>query len=113
MDVKKLNHDCDVKIEISEFWNGLRPGEKMTKEFVPIYDVSWLPRDHDLLLGGGAMVELYLPTKKLIQLSVYDPKYILRKPIVFTNLPALFPGKAQIITNKYIEPIVSRPPGSG
>jgi len=39
---------------------------------------------------------LFLPTKKLIQMSVHDPKYILRQPLVFTNLSSLFPGTGRI-----------------
>jgi hypothetical protein len=38
-----------------------------------------------------AYVTLFAPTKTLLQLKVYDPKYILRKPLAFTNLAALFP----------------------
>ncbi len=37
-------------------------------------------------------VQLYLPDKLLIQLSIDDPKYDLRPPLVFTNPTALFPG---------------------
>jgi hypothetical protein len=112
VDINRLNQNCELKVEISEFWNGLASGEKFTaKEFVPIYDVTWVPRHNDLLLGGGTAVQLYLPTKKIIQISINDPQYILRQPIVFTNLAALFPGKAQILTNEVIKPKIGHNPG--
>jgi hypothetical protein len=39
-----------------------------------------------------------LPTKTLLSVSVEDPKYIMRSPLVFTNVAALFPGEAGITT---------------
>jgi len=71
------------------------------EKFTPLYVVWWATRDRTRKPGtGGAWVELFLPDKKLLQLTVKEPKYILRPPLVFTNLSALFPGKAEIITNK-------------
>jgi hypothetical protein len=35
---------------------------------------------------------------------VSKPKYILREPLVFTNLAALFPGQATIKTNWPVKP---------
>jgi hypothetical protein len=76
-------------------------GELPKRKFTPIYIVSWLPKDKPPFSAGGvASVELFSPTKTLLSLSVDDPKYILRPPIVFTNLAALFPGKGEIKTNK-------------
>jgi hypothetical protein len=39
-------------------------------------------------------------------LSVDDPEHIRRPPLVFTNLAALFPGKAKITTNYPSEPVI-------
>jgi len=105
IDVKGLNHDSKPRVELSPFWNGLsKLGQKPKKSFVPIYFVWWKPKSED-----GAYVELFLPKKMLIQLSVEDPKYILRKELVFTNLAALFPGTARITTNGPVKPQIIRP----
>jgi len=58
----------------------------------------YLPRCVNLNVNcySVADVELFLPTKKLLQLDVDDPKYILRKPLVFTNLASLFPGTGRV-----------------
>jgi len=98
MDVNGLNRDCKAHVALSPFWNGLASlGQKPTKRFVPIYYVWWTtPKNDAEGYGGVARVELFSPTKKLLELSVDDPKYILRKPLVFTNLESLFPGTAPI-----------------
>ena len=98
MDLKGLNHDCTPHVALSPDPNGVAHfGEIPTKQFVPIYNVWWTSKANDLEgFGDVAFVELYLPSKRLLQLAVSDPKYILRKPLVFTNLASLFPGKAPI-----------------
>ena len=110
MDVKKLNRDCELHIELT---TDMLPGfdeseEKRTrKKITPLYFVSWHPKKKlENSAGSVAYVELFLPTKKLLQLSVNDSKYILRPPIVFTNLEALFPGKGTITTNYPRAPII-------
>lgn len=107
MDVKTLNRECMVKVAVDEFWNGLKPGEKPRKRmFVPIYNVSWLsPKNQAEHFGDVVHVQLYAPTKTPLQITVYDPKYILRKPLVFTNLASLFPGNFPVLTNHFPEPI--------
>ncbi len=99
MDVKRLNQDCSAHIAVSPFWNGLAHlGEKPKKQFVPIYFVWWTSAENDLEQHGSvAYVEFYSPTETLLQLSVSNPKYILRKPLVFTNLDSLLPGTAPVI----------------
>lgn len=101
VDVQRLNKDCHLKVEIAPFWNEIRPGAELTKpKFVPIYDVAWLSPENEVEhRGDTAFVELFLPTKTILQLSVENSKYILSQPLVFTNLSTLFPGKALIITN--------------
>jgi hypothetical protein len=101
MDVQTLNQDFDVRVALDPYWNDVKMGELPKRKFTPIYIVSWLTKGKPhYSAGSGASVELFLPTKTLLSLSVEDPKYILRPPIVFTNLAALFPGKATITTNK-------------
>jgi hypothetical protein len=107
MDVNGLNRDCEARVAVSPYWNGLdKLGEKPREQtFAPIYYVWWRSaKNRADEQDGPASVELLLPTKTLIQLSVDDPKYILRKPVVFTNLAALFPGKATIKTNWPVKP---------
>lgn len=113
MNVNTLNKECRVKVDIDHFWNGLRPGEKIKKKtFVPIYNVSWLsPKNQSDGYGDVAYVTLFAPTKKLLELTVYDSKYILRPPVVFTNLTALFPGKGTVTTNWPVKPQPGPLPG--
>jgi len=96
MDVKGLNRDCQVHVELSPYWNGIRQGEKLqTKTFVPIYVVYWtgpadeMEEEMGMKADPKADIELLAPTRMLLQFSVYDPKYILRQPLVFTNLAVL------------------------
>jgi hypothetical protein len=101
IDVGMLGRDCDVKGEVSGFWNGLRKGERPTgKTFVPIYDVFWMGKGSATRFGDVAMVELFLPTKTLLQLTIRGERYILRRPLAFADLSSLFPGNAKIITNQ-------------
>jgi hypothetical protein len=92
MDVAALNRDSRVVIEPSHYWNGINAGEGFRKtSFVPIYDVYWIPHQpNPHQIGDVAMVELLAPTETLFQLNVRNPKYILRQPLVFTNLALLF-----------------------
>jgi hypothetical protein len=113
MDVKGLNRDCKVHVALSPFWNGLvHLGEKPQKQFVPIYFVWWTSPTNDLEGHGNvAYVELFAPTKTLLQLCVSDPKYILRKPLEFTNLDSLLPGTAPVIKLPPPQPGMQPPPG--
>jgi hypothetical protein len=43
----------------------------------------------NLITNDVASMMLFTPTKTLLQLCVRDPKYILRKSLVFTNLDSL------------------------
>jgi len=112
MDVSGLNRDYDVRVAIDGYWNGVPMGDLPEKKFTPIYVVSWLTKGQPhYSAGGGASVELFLPTKTLLRLSVDDSKYILRPPIVFTNLSELFPGKGTITTNWPIDTTTPPRPG--
>ena len=90
VDVKRLDRDCKITIKPSDFWNGLEPGGQLRQRtFVPIYDVFWKSPTRVENSDVAASVEVFTPTRTLLQLSVYQPGYILRDPIVFTNLAAL------------------------
>jgi hypothetical protein len=90
VDVRALEKDCQTRIKVNDFWNGVEPGKQIkSKTFVPLYDISWAAPNKARNFGVAASVELFTPTKTLLQLQVYYPEYILRKPIVFTNLAEL------------------------
>jgi hypothetical protein len=97
-DVNGSNRDCKADVALSPYWNGLATlGQKPRKRYLPILFVWWATRQNDAEgYGDVACVELFYPTKKLLQLSVDDPKYIFRKPLAFMNLEELFPGTAPI-----------------
>jgi hypothetical protein len=81
MDVESLNRDYPVVVQLNRDYVHAPNGK-----FVPVYDIFW-PRKG--LNGSVASVRLFVPTKTLMQLRVEEPKYILRQPLVFTNLEEL------------------------
>ena len=82
VDVGALNSNCVVHVDpfIPEGKNG--------KHFVPLYWVYWVPKDSD---GASpvALAQVFEPTKSIRQLRVNRPEYILREPLVITNLDFL------------------------
>jgi hypothetical protein len=95
MDVKALNRDCLVCIELSDVLRGWQARDAET--FVPIYCVSWHSCTNRVdpiqyFSCFKAEVELCVPTHTLLQLRVYDGTYILRRPLTFTNLAELVGG---------------------
>jgi len=70
IDVSALTRDCRVSIRS---W---MPRGPTSKEFVPLYWVSW-GRDHEPV----ALVEFLLPEKKILQLRVEKSEYIHREQI--------------------------------
>jgi len=78
MDVTALNRDCSVNVL------AFTPQGDKGRSFVPVYWVYWTKGPAER--GSVASVELFAPTKTLLQLRVEDPKYILRAPLVLTNL---------------------------
>jgi hypothetical protein len=87
MDVRGLNQDCQLRVQVDPFWNAVKRNKRF---FVPIYEVFWVSATNRADgYGDAASVKLFAPTKTLMSLTVEDPKYILRKPLQFTNLNEL------------------------
>ncbi len=86
MDVVALNRDCSVFVQPDRDYVHPPQGK-----FVPVYYVSWRKRNPRAgrVADVPAGVRVFTPDKILLQLRVEDPKYILRAPVVFTNLPFL------------------------
>jgi len=93
MDVKALNRDLPLVVKMDNEVVWAPPGK-----FVPVYYVAWQKRlceyphmesESTNVWVAVASVRLFLPTKTLLELRVEDSKYILRPPIVFTNLAEL------------------------
>lgn len=109
MDVAGLNRDCRLHVEPHRFANQDLKG---TGKFVPIYEVYWLSaQNRSDGYGDVASVTLLAPTKTLMSLRVEDPKYILRPPIVFTNLAGLLAQTNSTVPIKVMSaPDVISPP---
>jgi len=80
MDVNGLDRDCVRRIRA---WT---PEGKKGAHFVPLYWVSWGKQGEPV-----ALVELFEPTKTLIQLRVEKSEYIFRRPLLITNIDVLLP----------------------
>jgi hypothetical protein len=74
MDVDSLNREGRVNVF------AFTPEGKGGAHFVPVYWVYWTPKD---LNGNGsiASVQLFIPTRLLLQMRVEKSKYILRRPL--------------------------------
>ena len=95
IDVEGLNRDHRLRIEPDKIYIRSQPDK-----FVPAYWVGWYKQSDPskYYLSNSewepvASVFLFLPTKKLLQLRVEDPTYILRKPIQVTNAASFSPPK--------------------
>lgn len=82
VDVQALSRDCAMIAAPEKDY--VQPPQG---RFVPVYYIHWRKRQGDQ--AAVADVRLFTPTKTLLQLRVEDPKYILRPPLVFTNLSFL------------------------
>jgi len=90
MDVAGLNRDCVMYAAPEAHWNRFRWNTPFTNAtFTPIYSVYWIPRQTTNQLSVAASVKLFAPDRTLLSLRMEDPKYILRKPLQFTNLNEL------------------------
>lgn len=78
MDVQGIERDSQVHI-----WSWTPDGVD-DKHFVPLYWVVWKKAD-----GPVASVELLEPTHLMGQVNVDHSEYILRRPVVVTNLDSL------------------------
>jgi len=81
IDVQALNRDCIAQIL------PLIPDGEEEKHFVPIYTVYWMKQDQ---AGSIAEIEFVEPTKTILQMHVMKSEYILRKPLMITNVDFLF-----------------------
>jgi hypothetical protein len=87
MDIDSLNRECALKVQIDPFAN---KDPKNKEYFVPIYEINWLSaKNQHQGFGSVASVKVFAPTKTLMSLRVLDSKYILRDPLLFTNLNEL------------------------
>jgi hypothetical protein len=86
MDVEALNRDCSVVVQPDSDYVHPPQGK-----FVPVYYVYWRKRNTEAGRGADvpAGLRVFTPDKALLQLRVEDPKYILRPPLVVTNLAFL------------------------
>jgi len=75
IDVASLNRDCRLSIIACE--------PKNADGFIPLYYVSWIKGQTGH--GSAAFVELFAPTKTIVQLQVEDSTYNLRRPLQITN----------------------------
>jgi len=111
MDVKAINRDCSITVKVSSLYGQL-PGDK----FVPVYEVRWTRKGFEnasdlpsVIQGDAASVLVAVPTKKLLQLRVEDPQYILRRTLDLPNLNSLFPGKGSVSVEPPPKRIVGEP----
>jgi hypothetical protein len=79
IDVAALNRECAIHID-APLMNRARG------EFVPLYLVYWMKPG---IVGSRAEIELFLPTRTLMQMHVMDSKYILRKSLKVPNAELL------------------------
>lgn len=93
MDTTALNRDCSVEVIV------FRPEEIGAAHFVPDYWITWRKPNKVV-----AFIEFIEPTRSIRQISVWDYKYILRTPIVFTNLAELLSTNAPALTNAPLPP---------
>jgi hypothetical protein len=98
MDVAALSRDCSVVVQPEKDY--VHPPQD---KFVPVYYVYWRKRDAQArrVPNVPASVRLFTPDKTLLQLRVEDPKYILRPPLVFTNLQFLLSQTNEPATPHY------------
>jgi hypothetical protein len=74
MDIDSLNRDGRVNVL------AYTPEGKGGAHFVPVYWVYWVPKDVSRN-GSIATVQLFTPTRLVLQLRVEKSKYILRQPL--------------------------------
>jgi hypothetical protein len=103
MDMKAMNRNLHLVIKPDDDYIAAPRGK-----FVPVYEVNWCkpwkPTPGIIEENHGkweavVSVQLFTPTKTLLQMHVEDPKYILRPALVFTNLAELLSTNAVAGTN--------------
>jgi hypothetical protein len=81
MDVDALNREARINVL------AFTPEGKSGAHFVPVYWVYWMPKDSSRN-GSIATVQLFTPTRLVLQLRVERSKYILRRPLPVERLQA-------------------------
>jgi hypothetical protein len=103
MDVEAMNRDLHLVVKADDDFISAERGK-----FVPVYDVGWckpwkpIPGIIEESHGkwdAVVSVQLFTPTRTLLQMHVEDAKYILRPPLVFTNLAELLATNPVAVTN--------------
>jgi hypothetical protein len=84
MDVDALNREGRVKVD------AFVPEGKGGAHFVPVYWVYWMPKATGRN-GSIASVQLFTPTRLVLQLRVERSKYILRRPLPIEKWQAQAP----------------------
>ena len=81
MDVDALNREARINVL------AFTPEGKSGAHFVPVYWVYWMPKDVSRN-GSIATLQLFTPTRLVLQLRVERSKYILRRPLPVERLQA-------------------------
>jgi hypothetical protein len=74
MDINALNRDCETRIDVPT-------SEGRSGNIVPVYWVVWYKSEKTV-----AQIRFLLPTEAIWSLEIYDPHYILRKPVEVPHL---------------------------
>lgn len=82
MDAEAISKECDAHVGV------FSPDGNNGKYFVPVYWIYWTSKD-PRMRGTVADIEFVEPTKAILKLRVNKSKYILRPPLVITNLDYL------------------------
>jgi hypothetical protein len=81
--VSALNQNCQSQVLTCT------PDGPKGHHFVPIYWVFWTEHQSHTN-GNAAFVEIFEPTKMILQLKVGEPKYLHKEPLVITNVDFVF-----------------------
>ena len=107
IDVAALNRELTLLMNCKSPWY-----QAPTGYFVPVYQVGWCKKwvkpawlicADDSEWEPVASLVFCMPTRELLSLDVEDPKYLLRAPVVFTNLAEVLIGPDCGVSREYIE----------
>jgi hypothetical protein len=115
MDVKGLSHDLHLIVKPDDEYIRLPRGV-----FSPVYYVAWCKKwvpipgvqfSQPSEWEPVALVRVFTPTRTLLQIRVEDGKYILREPLVITNLASLLSTTNSVAGPAGLGPTASSPSG--